>query len=145
MNHKEAVQHIKTTLMAFGPSEAITLTQKTWAKLHEAMCVLADQPAPVQPQLTVRLRSYPESNGKRNWTADFVRTEPFEGLVGTAGGITIGHGEYWNRVAYYAERARFLIGERTTEPSIREYGADVETPEEWLGTDSESKLLNEGW
>lgn len=91
-----------------------------------------------QPQLTVRLRSYPESNGRRNWTADFVRVEPFKGLIGTAGGIAIGHGELWNRVAYAAERARFLLGERATEPSIREYGADVQTPAEWTGNDPEA-------
>lgn len=91
-----------------------------------------------QPKLTVRLRGYPESNGRRNWTADFVRVEPFEGLIGTAGGITIDRGECWNRVAYSAERARFLLGERETEPSILEYSKDVNTPEEWTGNDPEA-------
>lgn len=86
-----------------------------------------------QPRLTVRLTSYPESNGKRNWTALFVRTEPFDGLVGTSGGITIARGELWNRVAYEAERAKFLIGERDTEPFILDYGDDIHTPEEWAG------------
>lgn len=38
-----------------------------------------------QPSLTVRLTSFPESNGKRNWTAMFARTEPFDGLVGSSG------------------------------------------------------------
>lgn len=83
--------------------------------------------------LTVRLTSFPESNGKRNWTAMFIRTKPWKGLVGSAGGITIAHGELWNRVAYEAERARFLIGERDTEPQITDYGTDIQTPEEWLG------------
>lgn len=85
-----------------------------------------------QPELTVRLTSYPETNGKRNWTAMFVRKDKsFRGLVGTSGGVIISAGEYWNRVAYYAERAKFLIGERDTEPDIMMYGNDVKTPEEW--------------
>lgn len=86
-----------------------------------------------QPRLTVRLKSYPESNGKRNWTATFARTEPFDGLVGSSGGITIARGECWNRVAFEAERAKFLIGERDTEPFILDYGDDIQTPEEWAG------------
>jgi hypothetical protein len=88
--------------------------------------------------LTVRLASYPESNGKRNWTAMFARSQPWDGLIGSAGGITIAHGEYWNRVAYEAERARFLLGQRTTEPWILEYSGDIKTPEEWRGTDPEA-------
>lgn len=34
-----------------------------------------------QPRLTVRLQSFPESNGKRNWTALLVRTEKWGGEV----------------------------------------------------------------
>ena len=86
-----------------------------------------------RPRLTVWLTNFPESNGKRNWTAMFVRTEPWDGLRGNAGGITIARGEFWNRVAYEAERAKFLIGERDTEPHIRDYGDDIMTPEEWKG------------
>ncbi len=93
---------------------------------------------PQHKPLTVRLVSYPESNGKTNWTAMFVRTQPWDGLVGNSGGITIDRSEYWNRVSYNAERARFLLGERNTEPSIMAYGKDVKTPEEWDGTDSEA-------
>ena len=93
---------------------------------------------PQHKPLTVRLVSYPESNGKTNWTAMFVRTQPWDGLRGNSGGITIDRGECWNRVTYNAERARFLLGERTTEPSIMAYGKDVKTPEEWDGTDSEA-------
>lgn len=89
-----------------------------------------------QPRLTVRMKSFPESNGKRNWTAMFARTEPFDGLVGSSGGITIARGEYWNRVAFEAERAKFLIGERDTEPFILDYGKDIQTPEEWAGESS---------
>jgi hypothetical protein len=44
----EATQYLKATLAAFGPGEAINMTQSTWAKLHEAMSVLIEQPA--QPQ-----------------------------------------------------------------------------------------------
>ena len=87
-------------------------------------------------KLTVRIRSFPESNGKRNWTAMFVRTEKWSGLVGNCGGIPIARGEYWNRVAYHAEEARALLGERLTEPHILQYGEDVKTPEEWKGVDS---------
>lgn len=86
-----------------------------------------------QPRLTVRLVSFPESNGKRNWTAQIVRVGGFDGLVGTGGGITIAHGELWNRVAYEAERTKYLLGERDTEPHILDYGDDIKTPEEWAG------------
>jgi hypothetical protein len=36
-------------------------------------------------------------------------------------------------VAFEAERARFLLGERDTEPFILDYGDDIQTPEEWKG------------
>ena len=98
---------------------------------QQALDALPRQPP--QPQLTVRLTSFPESNGKRNWTAMFVRTEPWGGLIGNCGGITIDRGECWNRVAYEAERAKFLIGERDTEPHILDYSDDIATPEEWAG------------
>lgn len=45
MNHTEATQYIKATLAAFGPGEAISFTQDTWAKIYEAMSVLIEQPA----------------------------------------------------------------------------------------------------
>lgn len=89
--------------------------------------------ATMQPRLTVRLRSFPESNGKRNWTALLVRVDAWGGLIGNCGGITIDRGECWNRVAYEAERAKLLIGERDTEPDIMDYGDDIRTPEEWAG------------
>ena len=86
-----------------------------------------------QPRLTVRLCSFPESNGKRNWTALLVRVDEWTGLIGNCGGITVARGELWNRVAYESERARLLIGERDTEPDIMDYGDDIKTPEEWAG------------
>lgn len=86
-----------------------------------------------QPRLTVRLQSFPESNGKRNWTALLVRVDPWGGLIGNCGGITVARGELWNRVAYEAECAKLLIGERDTEPHILDYGDDIETPEQWAG------------
>lgn len=86
-----------------------------------------------QPRLTVRLTSFPESNGKRNWTALLVRVDKWDGLVGNCGGISLARGELWNRVAWEAERARYLIGERDTEPFILDYGDDIQTPEEWAG------------
>lgn len=91
-------------------------------------------------ELKVVLFKMPESNGKRNWQAYFRRkNDPdFKGLVGSMGGICISWGECWNRVAYEAERARFLIGERTAEPDLMQYGDDVNTPEEWKGVDPES-------
>jgi hypothetical protein len=89
--------------------------------------------ATTQPRLTVRVQSFPESNGKRNWTALLVRVDAWDGLIGNCGGITIERGELWNRVAYEAERAKYLIGERDTEPFILDYGDDICTPEEWAG------------
>lgn len=86
-----------------------------------------------QPQLKVRLTAFPESNGKQNWTALLVRSEPWGGLVGNCGGISLARGELWNRVAYEAECARFLIGERDTEPCILDYAKDIKTPDEWAG------------
>lgn len=86
-----------------------------------------------QPKLTVKLLSFPESNGKRNWTALLVRADEWNGLRGNYGGITIARGEYWNRVAYEAERAKYLIGERDTEPFILDYGYDIQIPDEWKG------------
>ena len=86
-----------------------------------------------QPRLTVRLTSFPESNGKRNWTALLVRVDAWDGLPGNCGGISLARGELWNRVAWEAERARFLIGERDTEPFILDYGDDIRTPDEWAG------------
>ena len=92
-------------------------------------------------ELKVVLFKMPESNGKRNWQAYFRRKDDpdFKGLVGSLGGICICWGECWNRVAYEAEQARFLLGERTKEPDLRQYGDDVNTPEEWLGKDPEAK------
>ncbi len=86
-----------------------------------------------QPKLIVKIKSFPESNGKRNWTALLLRVDKWGGLLSNAGGITIAYGEYWNRVAYEAERAKLLIGERDTEPCILDYGDDIKTPEEWKG------------
>ena len=86
------------------------------------------------PRLRVHLRGYPESNGKRNWTALLKRAESgFPGLVGTNGGIVFSYGEYWNRVAFDAERARYLIGDRASEPHILSYATDMETSEGWGG------------
>lgn len=90
-----------------------------------------------QPELKVVIYSFAESNGKRNWTAMFKRVAPFDMLQGNCGGITIEQSEYWNRVAYMAERARVLLGQRQTEPDIVAYGKDVFTPEEWEGQDPE--------
>lgn len=86
-----------------------------------------------QPKLKVEVVSFPESNGKRNWTALLLREERWDGLVGSCGGITIEWGEYWNRVAYEAERTKFLLGLRETEPWILDYGDDIKTPEDWKG------------
>ena len=97
----------------------------------------SDRAADDRPMLTVVVRSFPESNGRRNWTAMFKRTTAFNGLRGNCGGITIAHSEQWNRVAYAAECARVLLGERQTEPYILDYGTDVSTPQEWTGTDPE--------
>lgn len=86
-----------------------------------------------QPILRVRIASFPESNGKRNWTALLTREGKWDGLRGNCSGLTLAHGECWNRVAYAAQRARFLLGQRDTEPFILDYGDDIETPEQWQG------------
>jgi hypothetical protein len=95
-------------------------------------------------ELTVVLFKMPESNGKTNWQAYFRRKgdTDFEGLVGSMGGICINWGECWNRVAYEAERARFLLGERNAEPSLMGYGKDVSKPEDWEGVDPEAADWN---
>ena len=49
----EATQYIKATLTAFGPGEAISMTKENWAKLHEAMKALAEQPAQQEPVATL--------------------------------------------------------------------------------------------
>jgi hypothetical protein len=89
---------------------------------------------PHQPRLKVVLTSYPESNGKTNWTALLKREDPaWDGLPGNSGGITLARGELWNRVAYEAERTKFLLGLRDREPFILDYGDDIKTPDEWAG------------
>lgn len=97
-------------------------------------------PVVIQPRLTVRLMSFPESNGKRNWTALLVRADAWGGLVGNFGGVSLARGELWNRVAWEAECAKFLIGERDTEPFILDYGDDIHTPEEWAGEVNKSRF-----
>lgn len=114
-------------LLATNPAAAHT------AEIEKLRARIAELTALTVPQLTVRLTSFPESNGRRNWTAMFVRTTPWKGLVGNCGGITIDRGEYWNRVAYEAECARYLLGERDTEPDILDYAVDIKTPDEWGG------------
>lgn len=102
-----------------------------------------DETVSDEPRIILRVVMYsmPESNGKRNWTAMFKRTTKFDGLVGNCGGVLIDRGECWNRVAYEAERARVLTGERISEPDIMEYAIDVNTPDEWQGNDPESLIM----
>ena len=107
--------------LAFSQDDVVNFAKHCVEKAHP------------QPRLTVRLTSFPESNGKRNWTALLVPVDKWDGLVGNCGGISIARGELWNRVAWGAECARYLIGERDTEPYILDYGKDIQTPEEWAG------------
>lgn len=94
--------------------------KRVWAAMIEASPI-APVAAHAQPKLTVDVLSFPESNGKKNWTALLRRAEKWDGLVGNCGGITIAHGERRNRVEYAAERTRFLLGLRDTEPFILDY------------------------
>jgi hypothetical protein len=58
MLNTEAIQYIKSTLAAFGPcneASGIQLRQETWAKLHEAMSVLIEQPAQQEPVAYIRV------------------------------------------------------------------------------------------
>lgn len=106
--------------------------------------MVAEAQSKCHPELFVTIKSYPESNGKRNWTAAIERVERVKNmLIGTAGGVCVqgGRGELWNRVAYAAEHARVLLGLRKSEPDILEYGDDVKTPEEWKGFDLESGFV----
>jgi hypothetical protein len=111
------------------PTERARL-KREWREMRAALEAKAE---PVQPVLTVKVLSFPESNGKRNWTAMLTRVEKWGGLIGNCGGITIARGELWNRVAYEAEQAKALLRLRPTEPHILDYGDDIETPEEWAG------------
>lgn len=104
-----------------------------WHAWCAALSTRAQPLSDAQPRLTVRLTSFPESNGKRNWTALLVRADKWGGLIGNCGGVSLARGELWNRVAYHAECARLLIGERDTEPDILDYGDDIATPDLWPG------------
>lgn len=77
----------------------------------------------------------PESNGKRNWTAMFARTESFDGLVGSSGGITIAGVNVGIALLLKQSRPNFSLvsQEQDTEPFILDYGDDIQTPEEWAG------------
>lgn len=115
-----------------GHAEALAAKEELRRMVADALA----QPAaadPAQPRLKVRLTSFPESNGKRNWTALLVREQPWGGLVGNCGGISLARGELWNRVAYEAQCAMYLIGARDTEPFILDFGDDIETPDQWKG------------
>lgn len=118
-----------------GQGESITLGKlfSVFGTLQEEIDKLTAEAADRRPRLTVKILSFPETNGKRNWTVLLTREEPWDGLAGNCGGITISRGEFWNRVAYDAERTRFLIGERDTEPSIIDYSEDILTPDQWAG------------
>lgn len=128
----ETWQVAGATLLAPPPESATSRTE------HSSRMTRQNQP------LTVRLMCFPESNGDKNWTAMFVRKAPFDGLVGNAGGITIERGEFWNRVKYAAEEARFLLGERDNEPDILQYGTDVKDPDEWTGNDPDMSPIEKG-
>lgn len=114
------------------PAGTVRVMEDLSAAIGRASAALTAAPS-AQPRLTVRVQSFPESNGKRNWTALLVRVNPWDGLIGNCGGITIARGELWNRVAYEAERAKLLIGERDSEPDVLDYGDDITTPDQWAG------------
>ena len=126
-------------LLRHGERGAVICERDKSKLLFEFLADLASSPssAPAesgwQPKLSVKVHSFPESNGRRNWTALLTREEQWDGLQGNCGGITIERGECWNRVAYEAERTRYLLGLRDTEPFILDYGDDITTPEEWKG------------
>ena len=115
------------------PGHFAMMVADGWHPTYDTAQPSHAQQVTTQPRLTVRVQSFPESNGKRNWTALLMRVDPWGGLVGNCGGITIARGEFWNRVAYEAECARALLGERDTEPFILDYGDDITTPDQWAG------------
>ena len=128
MGHGFTVKEGQTDLKQYVYDAADALLRAARAPADSVL-----EEAAQQPRLTVRITAFPESNGKQNWTALLVRADKWDGLVGNCGGISLARGELWNRVAYKAECARFLIGERDTEPFILDYGDDIKTPEEWKG------------
>lgn len=101
--------------------------------IADAVTHFGAMPMGVQPRLEVNFNAWPESNGKTNWTVILRRTGKWDGLVGNSGGIMLARGELWNRIAYEAECARYLIGERATEPSILDYSEDIKSPDDWKG------------
>lgn len=121
-------------VLALGKTEVKDLLGTEW---HENCTsavkeILAEDK--LQPELIVVLVSFPETNGKKNWTAQFRRADKtWKGLPGNCGGITFSAGEYWNRVAYDFERARYLLGQRELEPSIIDFAKDITSPDEFEG------------
>jgi hypothetical protein len=133
----EEIKELRAKLAA-READILDLSAQFRTKLDSLQAKLADLDG--QPALTVRLTSFPESNGKRNWNALLVRVDEWDGLVGNCGGISLARGELWNRVAWEAECAKFLIGERETEPFILDYGDDISAPEEWSGEVHSTRL-----
>lgn len=67
----KATQYIKATLAAFGPGDAMGMTIDTWAKLHEAMSVLIEQPAQLEP-----LTDKQEREAFGLWCAETIYKRP---------------------------------------------------------------------
>jgi hypothetical protein len=74
-----------------------------------------------QRPLTVWYGSMPESNGKSNFTAVLIRKGA---SMFDCDEFTIERSEYPDRVAYEADRVRYLIGERAERPCITDYDAN---------------------
>lgn len=75
-------------------------------------------PAARNAELSVWYGPMPESNGKSNFTAVLHRGD-------LASGHTIARSEYPDRVRYYADCVRWLIGELKDRPDILAYNEDL--------------------
>lgn len=78
------------------------------------------------PELDVWVGPMPESNGKTNYTAILMRKGG--SLFDDGMTMTIARSEYPGRVNYEADRVRYLIGQRETEPFVLDYDSEERSP-----------------
>lgn len=115
-----------------------------WLPLHLFRASGSDG-KPAQPpkcELTVHYGSMPESNGRENWTATVYRKNGGNFWEDLADGVQLARSEYPDRVRYFADRMRYLLGELEERPDIRQYDADRKSP--WIPPELESSAENSG-
>jgi len=114
---------------------------KAWVTKHLQKIVnglvVTEQPA--QPRLKVWLTSFPESNGKTNWTAMLTREEKWDGLPGNAGGITLDRGElnvesWWDTNQFRVEFDRTVKSDRSSSTFVVRASSPLTSLEVKLGS-----------